>query len=426
MLTISQTTKALVKDARDVFKRWIQIQQVIPDRDFASLTEQITPAFIEDFKTSYEINLPIINKQLPFLTTLSNGLIDQYGYQIRYPLDEFFVSNLQKIYQLADTDVAALLNFLDALKLFEQTKTSGISNNLVDQCTGVTQLLFSGQTETSKVELMFNLANRFAEFAFGELFPTVTQRMLVDKSQHQKLRYLFSVIWQKLAGYGWKNWHETALNNLATHAANGKTVVYIAGGSDLYQLIKKGVYNIINIDPQLPSQPTYYTNDWEFLLNGEINDQIIFNDESTKIIMVRTSYKRTGKQFQATLANNKKVLLDESETIWNLYSPDGKNIGKYTLKRRYCNQNDFILQDNEVMLMSFNELHYICMPQNFGATAPGNHGWGIDLTQLPSSFNIYVKQLRTPLSQSMLINMHTATMLNTVDLGYISLGSCIN
>ncbi len=424
-LTTSMTSNAVVKDAAEVFKRWIQIQQIIPDCSFQPLTETINEQFVEDFKASYEMQLRVFNRQLPFLKTFTNGCMTDYGYQIAMPLNDVFLQNLQTFYLLADTDIGSLVDLLSNFGLFDNGDKNNTSNNLVEQFTGITQLLFSGQTESRKIELMFNLANRYAEWVFGDKFPTTTQRMLVDADKHQALRYLYSVIWQKLAGHGWKNWHQSALTNLAQEAANGKTVVYIAGGSDLFQLIRSGVYNIVNIDPQLPSQPTYYTNDWEFLLLGNVNDQIVFNDNDKKIIMVRSSFKRTGKQFQATLANQQTIVLDESETVWDLYGADLKKVGSYTLKRRYCNQGDFALKPNEVMLMSFNELHYICQPQTLGGNT-GNQGWGIDIAQLTPSFKIYVKQLRQPLSRTMLTNMHMSTLLNATDLGYISLGSCIN
>ncbi|MBM3887037.1 hypothetical protein FJ364_03835 [Candidatus Dependentiae bacterium] len=427
-LSISLSTHAIVKDASEVFKRWIQIQQIIPDCSFKDLPSEINEQFVQDFKTSYEMQIAVLNKQLPFLKTFSNGCINDYGYQISVPLNEIFEQNIKTFYELADTDISNLLDLLENFELFDNAPTNNASNNLVEQFNGVTQLFFSGHSDSRKVEFMFNLANRYAEWVFGDKFSENMQRLFTDSSKHQVIRYLYSVIWQKLAGHGWKNWHQGSLTNLAREAAQGKTVVYIAGGSDLYQLIKSGVYNIINIDPQLPTQPTYYTNDWEYILLGNVNDQIIFNDSSKKIVMVRKSFNRTGKQFKAVLANNQTVVIDESETVWDIYDTtnETKKVGNYTLKRRYCNQNDFNLRDNEVMLMSFNELHYICQPQSLGTSAPGNQGWGIDIATLSPSFKIYVKQLRNPLTRSTLTNMHMATLLNSIDLGYISLGSCIN
>lgn len=417
--TSTVASAAVVKDAAEVFKRWIMIQQIIPDCSFQDLNQSINEQFTQDFRASYEMQLQLLKKQAPFLANLTGGCITEHGYQISSPLNNRFVQNLQTAYYLADNDIASLITFFDTLGLFQVAKDKKGTDGLVEQFNAATQLLFSGQNETHKTELMFNLANRYAEWAFGDSFAENVQRMMVDSSQHQTLRYLYAVIWQKLAGFGWKNWHQNSLNNLAQEAAQGKTVVYIAGGSDIFQLIKNGVYNIINIDPQLPTQPTYYTNDWEYLLLGNVEDRIVFNDKDTKLIMVRRSFKRTGKQFQANLSNNQSVVIDESETEWDIFNADLKKVGNYTLKRRFCNQNDFALKPNEVMLMSFNELYYICLPVTMG-------GWGIDVASLPPSFQIYIKQLRNPVSRSMITNMHMATLLNAIDLGYIGLGSCIN
>lgn len=419
VLTSGIAQSAVVKDANEVFKRWIMIQQVIPDCTFGDLSNSINEQFVQDFRTSYEMQLQTLNKQAPFLNALTGNCITENGYQISWPLNDQFLRNLNTAYQLADTDIRSLLNFFDELSLFNIAKNTKGTDGLVDQFNAVTQLLFSGQTDVRKTELMFNLANRYAEWLFGQAFATSGQRMMVDSSKHQFLRYLYAVIWQKLAGFGWKNWHQNSLTNLAQEAANGKTVVYIAGGSDIFQLIKSGVYNIINIDPQLPTQPTYYTNDWEYLLHGNVEDRIVFHDKDTKLVMVRKSFKRSGKQFQTTLSNNQTIVLDESETEWDIFNGDLKKVGNYTLKRRFCNQSDFNLKPNEVMLMSFNELYYVCLPPTMG-------GWGIDVSSLAPDFKIYIKQLRNPMTRSSITNMHTATLLNSIDLGYIGLGSCIN
>ena len=418
-LTAGSVQSAVVKDAAEVFKRWIQIQQIMPECSFRDLAGSVNEQFVQDFRVSYEMQLQLLNKQHAFLNALTGGCITEHGYQIGWPMRDAFIQNIVTFYALADTSIDGALDFLETANLFCIEGDKANTDGLVDQFNGVTQLLFSGQPELKKNELMFNLANRYAEWLFGSSFPTIAQRMMVDKSQHQILRYLYAVIWQKLAGHGWKNWHQSSLNNLSKEAAQGKTVVYIAGGSDIFQLIKSGVCNIVNIDPQLPTQPTYYTNDWEYLLLGNVEDRLVFNDRDTKLIMVRKSFRRTGKQFKANLSNNQAVVIDESETEWDIFNGDLQKVGSYTLKRRFCNQDDFDLKSNEVMLISFNELYYICLPLQMG-------GWGIDVASLAPSFKVHVKQLRNPMTRDMVTNMHMATLLNNIDLGYIGLGSCIN
>lgn len=418
-LLTASSFAAIVKDASDVFKRWISIQQIIPDVSFESYNKSTDPIFVADFRAQYETQLQLLSRHKRFLNNLTGGCITDYGYQITWPLKETFFENIKMFNHLADSDIGELLKFLKKMDLFETPLTEKNTNGLVEEFNGVTQLLFSGNDEETKTILMFNLANRYMEWLFGNLFTHNGQRMMVSQEQHQMLRYLYAVIWQKLAGFGWKNWHANSLAHLNQEAAIGKTVIYIAGGSDIFQLIKSGVYNIINIDPQLPTQPTYYTNDWEYLLHGSLEDRIVFNDKDTKLIMVRRAFRKNGKQFQAQLSNRQVILLDESETEWDIFNADLKKIGNYTLKRRFCNQNDFVIKPNETILMSFNELYYICLPQTLG-------GWGIDISKLPPNFTMHIKQLRSPVTRETISNMRTAALLNTTDLGYIGLGSCIN
>lgn len=414
------TIQASVREAARVFNRWSTIQQIIPDCLFQDLIPEINEQFARDFCRSYENRLPLLNKGMPFLKAFTNESIYEKGYAITWPLNEVFVKNLQTTYMLADKDIRELLLFFQSLNLFELKHDQSSFDGLIDQFNYTLELFFSGQPEYKKVEFMFNLANRYTEWLFGPNFKTVGQRMMTDKTTHQILRHLYGVIWQKLAGFGWKNWHQSALDNVAQEVAAGKTVIYIAGGSDIYQLIKNGVYNIVNIDPQLPTQPTYYTNDWEYILMGLPGDRIVFKEGVCNVTMIRRSYTKTGLQFQAKLSNNQTVIIDETETIWDIYNEaETQRLGSYTLKRRFSNQDDFITKPNEVLLMSFNEVYYVCMTEAMG-------GWGINPTQLPPNFMLYVKQLRKPVNREMLLNMHTAALLNSFDLGYIGLGSCIN
>jgi hypothetical protein len=237
-------------------------------------------------------------------------------------------------------------------------------------------------------------------------------------------------MWNYLAGHGWKDWNKSTLMALKDLTKNGGTVVYIAGGTDIYQLLKYGIYNIKVIDPVLPSQFDYYSDIWDWLLinktenNGDENsrngdnglgDVVKYDFGDRRLVTRRTSFIKTGF-FQAELFSGKIVDIIQSETQWTVYDDLDNVLGEVVFERRFCNQDDFVEKDNRYLLISFNELYYI-------ASNNLNDRWGIDISKIGDNFKMFVKQLCSPIDKNVLFNMQKA---DNSDFLFIKLGSNVN
>ncbi|MFA6991187.1 MAG: hypothetical protein WC192_04025, partial [Candidatus Babeliales bacterium] len=234
------------------------------------------------------------------------------------------------------------------------------------------------------------------------------------------VRMIYSIMWNYLAGHGWKDWSKSTLSVLKDLTKNGGAVVYIAGGTDIYQLLKYGIYNITVIDPVLPSQPNYYSDIWDWLVvskteNNGIGDVVNYNFGDRKIVMKRTSFNKTGS-FQAELSFGKIIDIIQSRTQWTVYDDLGNELGNVIFERRFCRQDDFVKKDNSHLLISFNELYYI-------ASNNLNDSWGIDISKIGDNFKMFVKQLQSPIDKNVLCNMQKA---DNSDFSFIKLGSNTN
>ena len=215
------------------------------------------------------------------------------------------------------------------------------------------------------------------------------------------MKFLNKNTWYYLAASEWKSWHENTLVRLKKAADAGKTVVYIAGGSDIYQLLKAGIYNIVNIDPLYPSQEKYYSEGWDFLARGEGEDGGIGNlvkiETHRKLVMRRESYRQNGFVVQDKEILGKKISIPESTTTWSISDRYGKKLGSYTLLRRFVTQEDFVTSPGKVFTISFNELYFIMRT--------GPRSWGINPRKFSENLEFHVKQLRKPLTYPVLMNI---------------------
>lgn len=410
---------AVVKQAETVFKKWLEWQQVI---DCERLSQRAHDEnFFEQFKKLYQDNLTTVKPLNTFLKQLTNNIINEHGFQISWPIDETFRNNLLALQNALDQDVSSFVSLLRAYDLGASSLPVSNSDLAINAYTTLASILLG----TCEQSTLFTLAQRFFDFCFNpRTFPQF-EHMFFNEQDQAIARFLYSVMWYHLAGSGWKNWSRQSLDQLRQHSQEGKKIVYIAGGSDIYQLIKHGIYNIHIIDPQLPSQPKYYTDDWEWImqntssLDDGIGDQIIFNFDNKKIIMERIFFKKSNEQFKARLANGSIVTIPTSVTVWNLFDDQRDLLGSYILERRFTQQSDFIPEDHKALLISFNELFFVCLPDFL-------HGWLIEPGQFADNFMIYVKQLPQPIDRQQVINMRIASILNSSDLRFISLGTCIN
>jgi hypothetical protein len=84
---------------------------------------------------------------------------------------------------------------------------------------------------------LFGVANRFFEFCFYDATWQNFKTMLEAEAEHPLVRLLYTTIWHELAGIGWKEWHTSCLDRLRKESQQGKEIVYIAGGCDIYNLL---------------------------------------------------------------------------------------------------------------------------------------------------------------------------------------------
>lgn len=416
----------VARPAYDVFAKWYDWQAIMPDKDLTTMAQSLHG---ETLKKHYLAGIHNLAEMTPFLDLLTASYINKDGFILRSAVPKEIEQNFALIHKLIQDDMPALVKFLKASPMLTKELISGeqFSNNanqIIDKYSALFQLLFAHQDAAEAQKYLFTAANHFYEYCFQEAtFPTF-ERMLLDPHDQPIARMLYTVIWYNLAGNGWKHWHEDCLKNLKTAADSGKTIKYIAGGSDILQMLNAGIFNIKNIDPELPSQPKYYANGWEFIIRSEaedggIGDQITIPLKNQNVIMVRTGFVLTGETFKARLNTNEIIEIPRSVTTWQIQDEHGTKLGEYVLDRRFCTQEDFVASENETLLMSFNELYFIGLPSFL-------NGWQIEPTQLPSDLNIIVKQLRKPVSREMIFNMRIAALLNATDFKFIALGTCIN
>lgn len=418
------------KRAEDVFKKWIDSQTIMRKLSIASMAHELDDTFTQNFKAIYEHKLKLLNSLNPVLSTLTNNNISDSGYTIKTPLDPAIKDILTKMYSYLDSDMQGFINFMRATPLvsrglveYENVHTD--TTDSTDKYNALFHMLFAHKNPEMSTEYLFNVGNKIFDYSFGEqTFPSF-QKLLLDKQAYPLTRMLYAVAWYNLAGSGWVKWSEESLKTLKLMADQGNQIVYIAGGSDIYQMLERGIYNIVNIDPQLPSQPKYYTTEWEYLLSGKgsdhgIGDTIEFSfNDGRKIFMERTGFKLSGATFKARLANKEIIEIPHSVTFWTITDANKNILGQYILDRRFCQQADFAMAPKKTLLMSFNELYFACLPDFLG-------GWGISPCKFPTDFSAVIKQLHNPVSRQVAVNMHIASLLNCSDFKYIALGTCIN
>jgi len=280
-------------------------------------------------------------------------------------------------------------------------------------------LLYSDQ-EFEQRERLFTVANNFFEYCFCMPTYPMFKNFLETSEYYPLLRLFYTTIWNNLAGIGWKDWHVSCLEALATQARQGKEVVYIAGGCDLYYLLQHGVYNIRVIDPMLPTQPRYYVTDWSWFIRGMapgngIGDKLVFNLPQGKITMKRVGFKEFDDKITLNGDDGSPISVNKSVTGWLVYDAKNQKIGQVTFERRLCQQHDFVADPRRVLLLSFNELYYItCVGQK--------DWWGIDPNMFTNNFQVYVKQLRKPVGKHVMLHMSYA---DSSPFQFIKLGTCV-
>jgi hypothetical protein len=291
-------------------------------------------------------------------------------------------------------------------------------NKIIYKYNGMMQLLCGSSKKSLHTKFLYALAQDFFDFCFNPKTFTQCKELLAQSKYHAIIHLMHSVMWINLGSKGWSTWHEKTIERLKTDTRQKREVVYIAGGTDIIQLLHHGIYDIRVIDPFLPTQKTYYSHGWRFLVGGRPKDlrgdTITFSGTKNMVTLQRTGYKKYGT-FRATLSNGTKRTLPHSTTTWNIFINKQKPVGTLTIERRFAQQDDFDYDEKKTMLISFNELHFI--------TSTSETSWGIDIKKFHPRFILNVKQLDHALTKSWLATMQKA---DTSALAFIQLGNCID
>jgi len=308
--------------------------------------------------------------------------------------------------------------FTDAKE--SQQETLAPSSEIIEKHEALTSMLITAPSDEVGRQRKLALANRLFEYSFASKTFFEFERLSMTNATQPISRLFYSIMWKNLAGEGWCYWLKENITKLKNYSDQGKQIVYLAGGCDIYQLIKNGIYNIKNIDPILPSQTKYYSEGWDWLAKSNepkngIGDKVVFDCGT---IMERVKYEENGS-FKARIDNGKIIQLPKATTIWKISNAEGVELGQYIHERRFIEQQDLTVSPDKIFMMSFNELYYLALPDFL-------NGWQIDTFKLDDNFEIIIKQLRRPVDKKTMCNMNIASIINATDLHYLNLGTCIN
>ncbi len=415
---------AVHKKSSEVFKKWHKVQDVYSDVNFSDYKTAVNDSFLIKFRKNYENNFALLQQLTPFLHTFTNGQINANGYQLSVPIDKELAANFAAIYDLFQADMP---RFIDCLKqghfastLMNDEEAKANYDIIINKYKAFTQLLVPHFDGYLKAQALFGFAGRLFEYCFEPKTFDHYQELLLNAENYPIARFLNSAIWHHLVGDGWKHWHQNCLDAIKECSDKGCEVVYIAGGTDIYQLLRNGTYNIRVIDPFLPTQVRYYSEGWLWLIkgagdNGGLGDVVSLSFEKRHITLKREIYSE-GEKFFVKGSNNQVLELKKSVTVWKVYDTNNKTLGTITFERRLVDQSDFANVTNKVILLSYDEAVCISSPDML-------NGWGIDPTSLPDDLPIYIKQLRKPINKDVLCNMRIISMMNLADLKFINLAS---
>ena len=406
----------------DVFKKWIKCQRVYGDRDLSALSENLNDEFLDLFKNRYEQGIAFLGETSPYLKTLTNGKINEIGYSLKPPMSNEMKENLARVYKSIDKTPALFIESLktsgfasEKINEEEESKSKNF-NETIEKYKALTRAIFAQKNTFSEDECLFAFANRMFEYCFEPATFPHYREILLEHSFAPISRFLQGIIWYYLIGDGWKHWHKNTLESIKQKHDDGHEIVYIAGGNDLLQLLKNGIYNIRVVDPFLPPQARYYSKGWEWLIKGKKNDEITCDFSDKRIVLRRTSIE-DGEDFWARLSSDKFIELKKCETKWTIYEADNnKEVGTLTFDRRCVTQKDMELKEKKVLLASYDELIYQALPNMLD-------GWGIDTKKISPEQKIYVKQFRKPIDVNVLNNMKVAALINFAHLRFINFAS---
>ncbi len=396
---------AVEKTTDDVFSKWRAWQKCYAYRLPSDVHGDKVVSYWSTVKQKYPEVFPLIKDVGPFLSWLTQGTIQADGKLCNKPLDKHARANIGLFFNLLTRDPARFISLLRrhqfAQNVINEREQLMPFKVVLDKYIALNSLLFAAYDEAAQKEYLFSWANRLFEYCFVDATWPQFESSLYDEAVDPVNRYVYATIWYNLVGDGWHSWSKECLSGLKKCAARGDEIVYIAGGSDIYQLLKQGIYHIRIIDPQLPSQNTYYTNDWEWLIKGSgkhhgIGDCLKMHIGKKHLCMKRVAYSVKGS-FSTVLSTGKMVALPKSITTWDVFEHGSKK-GRIIFDRRFCCHDDLLPKPHKTLLFSFNEMYYAAIGKTLG-------GWDVNPHALPPSFLTYVKQLRKPIGKHVFDHM---------------------
>ena len=402
---------------KDVFKNWIEEQEIFDTMSLTDMKKKLRKQNINRLKRRIKaLTVDLRTVSTFFHLTDMSEFLKKYS----FPSKEEVEARFAEIYDLLDGDVETFIKSLQKSgftnKMLNAREDNQGINTVTKKHDNWFEILFDLEDEDERDEFLFTIANKFYEFCFYPETFEKFKKLLENKETHPIVRMFYSVMWKNLGEIGWQHWHINTLTDLRKEHDSGKEILYIAGGTDIYQLIKSGLYNIRVIDPMLPSQPKYYSEGWEWFVTGELGEEAPIPNLDKKIIMKRVEYKPTGGSFSIKLSTGEKVKIDKSITVWHLLE-NNRKIGEIVFERRLTNQDDFKANNKQAILISSNELYFIAAPVD-------NEGWGIDPNKFDDKIKIHVKQLRNPVNKQIVCNMRYE--IGQADFAFIGLGSCVD
>jgi len=421
-IQISASTN--IRDSQ-VFERWITQQFIFEEQDLNNFYINHQKVFTHAFKQTYTQNVSQLRTLVPFLSKLTNNCINELGYKLEPQMDVQMVGNLQTLQNLIESNTPAFIdwlkasNFVDNKLELEEVKKS--SKYVLEKYKILSSLLFSTQNSVTQQETLFTFANSLFEYCFNDATCEHYTELLMTPKYHPIARYINTTMWFNLVGEGWKHWHKDCLTNLKADSKNGKEIVYIAGGCDFYELLKQGIYNIRIIDPFIPTQEKYFSEGWQFLLDGNIGDEINFGFDAKEITLIRNHdessfYISTTPVNQTTETNKLPQTIKQKTITWLVVDKFGNELGNVIIERRFATKKDFEPSSTKTLLMSYCEAVYTSLPSII-------EGWDIDISSFDKDFKMYVKQLRKPITKNHMLNIRLASVINLASLEFINYGS---
>jgi hypothetical protein len=406
----------------DVFGRWLKDQRILSDAPPSDIP--VDDAFISAFKEHLFSNAAILSNYQEFVQLISAGTLSSDSYMVTKsvasPISIAVASLLSDLDNAPEVFVDQLcFSALKSSSLNAQEEKNVITDTIAKQQLAL-RMLVAHKDPLVENKRLFSVGNRLVDYCFRS--PTFQHyiNLYKDKKNYPVLRFLNTAVWSTLVGEGWRHWHEDALLALQAAADNGKEIVYVAGGADLYQFLRLGIYNVTVLDPFYPTQDRYYSPGWDYLVasnakNKGLGDEIICGAECNNVKLVR-NHTQEADYFYAKLSNDKVTKIRKSETRWDIVSQDGELLGAFTFKRRPVEQEDLVTNPKKVFVMSYDEMLYIAQPEII-------EGWGTDPSKLDDDFSMIIKQFRNPIDKAFLQNIRIAAMLNIYELKFIKFAS---